>query len=958
MRFNLILKLLISQFTIFFLLLNFSVAFAGPQPTGRVIGKIVDKETGDPIVGANVYLENTVLGAASDLEGNFLIDRVPAGNYTLIVSVIGYAETRINNLKVTPETVARVNVILQPEVLTTDVIEVEAKAVTNTEASLLKIREKSIAISDAISSEAISQAGSGNAAEALKQVTGASVGDDNNIFIRGLGDRYISTWLNGAGLPSSDPYKKTASIDLIPSNLVDNIITLKSFTPDKPGDFSGGAVNIKTKDFPGSFQFYSSFSLAFNPQVTHGSSALGFNVGRMGWLGMNDGTLDLPDVFKDQNLKIPSIAEANQDETGALARQIEDLTRSFNRELGPTAFTPPMNRSFSFSLGNQVRLFSRPLGYLASFTYNRSYSGYSDGVFRRWNQGTQDVMTTVFDLKENKTEQNILWGGLLNFSYKLTDNQVISFNGIYNKNGEIIARTLAGSYPYDMDESRIFQARVLNFKERTLINGQIKGAHYVPQFFNSRIEWVFSAGKTIEDQPDQRYFNSYYDTKKQSFGIKDNTPPSRYFRYLDEDQNQFFIDFKLPFKQWSGLKSSFKTGFYHLQKDRNYSERLFQMVDHQGYNYDGDPNDLLNDENIGIVDTLITTIRGVEYRSYDWGIVVQESTLPGNNYSANQKINASYLMVELPLYDKLRFIGGVRYEVTDMNLVTNDSTAKKGEIKTKDWLHSVNFIYSLMPRMNLRVSYSRTLARPTFREIGPFATFDFMGGDVFIGNPDLKRSTIDNIDLRWEWFMNPGEVLALSAFYKNFKDPIERVFNSFEENTWKNVDFARAYGVELEVRKNMSILSKHLKYLLLGANVSFIKSRVNISEEELALIHNLRPDADDHRPFQGQSPYLINLNVTYSNPQMGLSTTVYYNIFGDRLSKVSYGGTPDVYEKSAGLLNISAKMRLFNQLSLKISGKNLLNPTFEKYQEFKGKKYIYNQFKRGRVFSVGLSYSI
>ncbi|WP_456440147.1 carboxypeptidase-like regulatory domain-containing protein, partial [Caldithrix abyssi] len=215
MRFNLILKLLISQFTIFFLLLNFSAAFAGPQPTGRVIGKIVDKETGDPIVGANVYLENTTLGAASDLEGNFLIDRVPAGNYTLIVSVIGYAETRINNLKVTPETVARVNVILQPEVLTTDVIEVEAKAVTNTEASLLKIREKSIAISDAISSEAISQAGSGNAAEALKQVTGASVGDDNSIFIRGLGDRYISTWLNGAGLPSSDPYKKTASIDLI-----------------------------------------------------------------------------------------------------------------------------------------------------------------------------------------------------------------------------------------------------------------------------------------------------------------------------------------------------------------------------------------------------------------------------------------------------------------------------------------------------------------------------------------------------------------------------------------------------------------------------------------------------------------------------------------------------------------------------------------------------------------------
>ncbi len=923
---------------------------------GKIAGTVVDASTGEPMVGANIYLKNSTLGAAADMNGTYVISNIPPATYIVVVSVIGYTEIHIKSVIVKTGQTTKIDVALKPEILTTEVVQVEAKALHNTEASLLKDRQNSAALSDAISAEAIAEAGSDNAADALKQVTGASVVDGKYIYVRGLGDRYTSTMLNGAEMPSTNPYKKTASIDLIPSNLVDNIVTIKSFTPDKPGDFAGGSVDIRTKDFPDRFQVNATLSSSFNTQTTlKQNGSLGFNAGNTDWLGLNDGTLDLPSLLSDKNVKIPNIGEANNDP--AMAKQLIAMTNSFNKQLGPVNLSAPVNRSLSISTGNQILLFNRPLGYLASFSYNRGFSGYNNGIFRRWVQGSRQVMANVYDLKEQKTSQDVLWGSLFKLAYKISPDHIISVNGIYNKSSEITARNLTGSYPYDMDESRIFQASVLNFSERTLINGQLKGEHYLPVLFDTRFDWMLSVGKTTEAQPDQRYFNSFYDTKNNAYGIKDNTPPSRYFRNLNEDKNQFTLNFKTPFSQWDNLKGYVKFGGLYIKKHRNYSERLFQLVDNQGFSYNGDPNSLLNDSNVGIVDTTITTIRGVDYKSYKWGVVVQENKLPGNNYNADQEISASYLMFELPILRSLRMIGGARYESTNMGLVTSDSTLGVGRIKARDLLPSLNFVYNIVPDMNLRFSYSKTLARPTFREIGQFATFDFMGGDVFVGNPNLKQSRIDNYDLRWEWFSRPGEIYAISAFSKTFKNPIERVFNSFEENTWKNVDFARAYGLELEVRKRLDVLQSSLNNFTLGANLSLIRSQVQISADELRFIHNLRPEASSTRPFQGQSPYLVNFNLSYDNPELGLKSSLYYNVFGTRLSKVSYGGTPDVYEGPSGLLNISLNYKIWEHTSFKLSGKNLLNPEYEKFQEFKGQKYIYSRYKHGRSFSIGVSYN-
>ncbi len=943
------------NFAAAFILVFGHLALAGS--TGKISGTVVDAENGEALVGANIYLENTALGAASDVDGRYIILNIPQGKYTLNISVIGYAETRIKDVQVRPGETLKLDVTVKPEILTTDVVEVEAKALKNTEASLLKSRQKSAAVSDAVSAEAIAQAGAGNAADAMKQVTGASVVDGKYVYVRGLGDRYTSTQLNGAALPSTDPYKRSGSVDLIPSSMVDNIVTVKSFTPDKPGDFSGGTVDIKTKDYPDRFQLKISSSTAYNSQVNYNSATLGYIGSSTDWLGYDNGTRALPEIMNSKDLYIPDIGEANADPQKA--EQLTEMTRSFNSQMGPVNKTAPVNQSYAFSVGNQYQLFNRPLGVLASLTYKNSYSSYNDGIYRRWNQGTQDVMSNVYDYHDTNSKNEILWGGLFKASYGFSPNNQVTFNAMYNRNAVSGARLLEGIYTYDSDANRTHQTSVLSYNERELYSYQLQGEHVFPGLGGMRLSWRGTIGKSAEEEPDRRVFSSYYVNinGERAYGIKDNLPPKRYFRNLNEDRKDFKIDLDLPFKQWNGLSSKLKVGGLIAGKQRRYSERLFTFTDQQGFNYDGNPNHLLSDTNTGIVGYDTVTIRNKQYITPEWGVVVVENILPANNYRAEQNISAGYAMIELPLLTKLRFIGGARLETTDMWLQTQDSTLDKGQINTNDILPSANLIYNIVPNMNLRFAFSRTLARPNFREIGPFATFDFDdGGDSYVGNPHLERTFVTNYDLRWEWFSRPGEIYAVSGFYKDFQKPIERVFNSFGENTWKNVNEARAFGIELEMRKRLDVLHSVLHDFMLGTNLSLIHSQVSIAASELELIRGLRPDAPSTRPFQGQSPYLVNVNLSYENAASGISSSLYYNIFGKRLERVSYGGTPDVYEKPAALLNFSFGWKFMEHLSLKFSANNLLNPAHTKYQNFQGKEYIYSQYHRGRTLSMGLSY--
>ena len=292
-------------------------------------------------------------------------------------------------------------------------------------------------------------------------------------------------------------------------------------------------------------------------------------------------------------------------------------------------------------------------------------------------------------------------------------------------------------------------------------------------------------------------------------------------------------------------------------------------------------------------------------------------TIPGDTAVAVNPKDERYAnligrMVELPLTRRLKIIGGARFEATRMEVVSQDSTQDVGRLDNDDVLPSLNVVYQLQDNMNLRAAATRTLARPTFREIAPFESFAFINGSFFIGNPGLERTLITNYDLRWEWFVRPGEILAVSGFYKDLQNPIERTIlgGTNGQIQFQNVDEATVLGAEVELRKQLGTLVRPLRHFALGLNASFTHSTIRVPETELVVRRAIDPDAPDTRRLQGQSPFLVNADLAYENFESGTTASLFYNVFASRLSSVSKGGTPDVYERPSPQLDFTFSQRI------------------------------------------------
>jgi outer membrane receptor protein involved in Fe transport len=955
-----------SLITVFISLFLFNTfAIAQKSGDGKITGKLVDSNSGEPLIGANVFLDNTTLGAATDLDGYYMIPAVPKGNYTLITMMIGYAETRVQNIGVKSGEVISIDLALDTEILTTDVVIVEAKAVSNTEAALLGKRQKSVSVSDAISAEAISRSGSGDAASAMKMVTGASVVGGKYVFVRGLGERYSSTHLNGAELPSADPDKKAVQMDLFPSNLLDNIVTVKTFTPDKPGNFSGGIVDIGTKSFPEKFSLKFSSSTSYNSQTTFNDNYISYTGGGRDWLGYDDGTRNNPVKVSD----IPSVDQAQNDASLETAKILDQMSDAYSNIMAPTTSDAPVNQNYSISIGNQTEFLDNKLGYLGNVTYSNNYSYYDDGVIGKYilsgNINTKNELDNEWLLNEEKGVHEVSWGALMNLSYKLGQHHEIHSNFLYSKSGESSARYINGKYNEGtLDPEAIFETRVLRYTERDLYSSQFRGEHFLPNLFETKIEWIGSYAFTKQAEPDMRFFSDHYFNNADGSRTYKISPavypvPARYYRDLNEDNYVFELNLSTPFKQWDGLNGKVKIGGAFSKKERENREERVKFNTNDQFAFDGNPASYFSSANKGLVynpDGSVQLDNNGKPVLTNW---VTNATEDRSNYNGDQMIVAGFAMVELPLFSNLRFVGGARLEKTDMLVETVAEGFDKGEIDELDLLPSVNLIYNLSEKMNLRGSFGRTLARPTIREISQFPSEDFAAGNFISGNPDLKRTLIDNFDVRWEWFERPGEIYAISGFYKIFTNPIERVIrNENKEIRYENVDEATLIGAEFEVRKKLDQIHPYLSNFSAGGNFSLIYSNVDISATELQRIRVSIPNASSTRELQGQSPYLINLNLLYDLYEAGTSMSLYYNIFGERLSEISLGATPDIYEQPKATLNFNYSQRLFEGFNVSLAARNILNSPVKKVYHFKGQDYVYQEYKTGMNISVGLNYTM
>jgi len=979
---------------------------------GWVMGSVIDAESGDPIIGASVMLVGTTSGAASDLDGNFMVKNIEPGTYKLMISSIGYVQTTIEEVIIYEDSPTVLNIALDPALITGKKITVTAKAMKNTEANLLRQRKKATTISDAISAEAISKSGSGDAAEAMAHVTGASVVGGKYVMVRGLGGRYGNASLDGAAMPSADPDQKAVQMDLFPTHLLDNVTVEKTFTPDKPGNFSGGSIDLRTKDMPEALSLAFSSSVSYNSNTTGNSDFLSASRGQYDWLAIDNGYRDLPDEIENAE----SIGYRPRSGTLDEGLAYDEVNKAFTSDFNQIKRSAPMNQSYSFSFSNNYMVGERPMGVLASLTYSHKYSYYDDGIVARYNltEVNAPELDEEFVMPDEKGTEEVLWGGMAKTSYSLHQNHKLTAQFVYNRQGTQEARYIVGRV--SGSTRGWYEERSIQYTEQHVGSFQLKGDHFVNPL-NLRLNWHASLNSTSRSDPDGRYFtNGFgldpilnaetgdtlgYDTVYTVINTGGVWNPTHIYRDISEVNREIKLDASTPLAKMNGQNLNFKFGFAYLNKERENRERRFDIYYNAPIDYDGNPDNFADPDNMGIdwentemdfenveidslfgdiivdsvqiapgwwfVDTLgwdtLTwdTVSADTVYDFEYIKWIDESALTRekNNYDGTNNILGLYAMFEVPVRSYLRFVGGARYETTDMSISGPGITDEEGLIDAKDVLPSASFILAMRENMNMRLSYGRTLARPTMREKSSAYSYEFFNGLIFNGNPDLKRTLIDNYDIRWELFTGPGEILAVSGFYKYFRNPIERsLWGQNNDVRYVNVDRATVIGAEFEIRENLGRLWSKLDKFRLDGNLTLTYSKINIPDDEMISRLAFDSSASDTRALQGQSPYLVNLALSYDNYKSRTTATILLNVFGRRLSEVMRGGMPDVYEKPRTMVDFTLAQNIYRGLKFKLSAKNILNEKVTKVIDYKDVEYVFRENSTGRSLSVGLSYKL
>ncbi len=929
-------------FLILLILHNFSLF----SQTGSLRGKVIDAVTGESLIGATVLVTGTSKGTIADFDGHYTLAALDPGSVSITVQYVSYEPQVFPDVLITDGEVAVLDVNLGQALLDIEEVKVVARQRQRTEAALQVMQRKSATVIDGISAQQISRLGDSDAAAALKRVTGISVEQGKFVYVRGLSDRYSKTTLNGAEIPGLDPNKNAVQMDLFPAILIENMIVHKTFSPDLPGDFTGGNVDIITRDFPSRFTLQFSISLGYNPQVHFNEDFLSYHGGKTDWLGMDDGTRAFS---ADASTIVPDPWYGK--ETDQL---LGDISRSFNRILEHERNSKFLNQSYSFALGDQVDLGTKGevLGYNVSLSYSKDHDYYNNGKKYYYEiLGDQSEILNPKKLTSDELgDEKVIWSAMANTSLKLSSLHKIGLRFMHNQSGQSSSRYNNGSEP---DENRFIEERALGYLERGLTSFQINGENVFPNTGNLTMEWFSSYTVSTQDEPDFRMFFNDYEPILQ---IRSNKEPRRDGREMQETNWDSKIHFTFPFQAF-GRRAKMKFGGAYLTKYRTSEVNSFSLIRQGSVPYTGDPVAYVAPENF--IDSV-----------NNWNMLYYYNTLLGNqvnSYRANQYAFGSYAMADIPLFENLRLVTGVRYEISGQfveNYVDNSESDarwyKSGEAEYRDLLPSFNLTWQLVENMNLRLAYNRTIARPVFRELAPYASWDYKGGYRVVGNPDLKRTAIDNIDLRWEYFFAPGEIISFSAFYKYFRDPIEQrdapITNNPEIN-YENIADSRLFGLEMEFRKQLDFIPV-LEDFQFGTNLTYIFSEMEEDSLFLDAARKTDPNYPATREMYGQSPYIINAFLGYQNQRAGIRSDLVFNVSGPKIFLITKGGLPNVYEQPFPLLDFNFSKSIGEKWTFRFSVRNMLNPEFKQTYTYKGKEYYFIGNHPGREFKLGISYLI
>lgn len=911
-----------------------------------ITGTITDGEFVEPLPFANVVLKtadgaNTLGGSTSDFDGKFSFD-VVQGKYLLEFSYVGYGTQIISDIDVNSDGEVIINVTLSALDNALEEVVVTTSARQNSEQAVLALQKKSINLMDGLSSQSITKSGDTNLAGAIKRVPGVSLQDGKFVYVRGLGDRYSKTLLGGLEIPGLDPDKNTLQLDIFPTNLLDNIIVNKSASADLNADFSGGVVNIILKDFSSLPEYTFSVSGSYNPSMNLVSNAIQNNPEGTNLFGFNNGYFDQR-LGARQVIPLPEVSQPGR--SSVLTR----ITEVFTPEMASNRYNTGLNYNIGASASNQFSLNeNKAIGFIAAIGFRSNteyYADYSTGTTNKENSSGITIETSQNGELGKITK---LASGLAGISLK-TDKSKYKLNLLNLRSAE--SNAINAVFQDYLENPYIGIANVLTYTERNIISIPFSAKHILNEG-KSTIEWKIAP--SFAEVFDKDFKKTVFETNEDRtyFVLSPATTqlPQRLWRTLREDALASIFLFTHDFERGQ-IEGKLKTGAAYSTKNRSFRTANYS-VDFIGRSEDllGDPNNLLKPENLWTPQN--------NNGSYIFGDFQRT-----NQYDAKSRTTAAFVSAELKLNDAWKSVIGLRFEnylvkYTGESL-EQDIFDNEELINVNDFFPSLNVIRSLDEDTNLRFSYARTTARPSFKENSAARIFDPITERFFIGNTDLNPSYVNNLDLRYEKYGEGNQFFALSVFFKQLTDPIEIVafdFNTANQLIARNNESATVAGVEVEYRKNL--LDNSTKKLSLNINASFIQSRQRMSDGEYdgRVITEPNRTIDPYRVLQGQSPFLINTGVTYTLPESNLDASLFYNVQGKTLEVVGVGNIPDVYTDPFNNLNLTVikKFGADNNQTLTLKVQNILNDSRESYYDYFGEQQLpFSLYNLDRTITLG-----
>ncbi len=910
------------------------------QGTGKIAGTVTDKKTGEPLIGAGVKITGTTKGIATDVEGKYLLSGLADGKYTLEISYVTYSTKQITEVVVTANATTTLNVVLEEAANVLNQVVITGTAKQETVNSLYAKQKNSASISDGISADVIKKSPDRNTGEILKRVSGASVQDNKFIIVRGLSDRYNTATLNNAPLPSTEADRKTFSFDVIPSSMVDNIIISKTATPDLPGDFAGGAVQIRTKDFPETQTFEVNYGIGFNSISTF-EDFYGNKRSPLDYLAFGAHRYKLP-------TDIPATANGYQNQD--IDKKISSTKKFLNAWGVQKLGTALPSQNLQFVYGNSFRKENgAKYGLILAATYRNS-ALLSEQVRNDFNdiQIGEPRGEDFFGYRDVFYNYSTALSLMANLAYTKGSNK-FAIKNVLNQNFEDNYLDRAGFSDERDYDKKVSQQEVI---QKTLLSSVLEGEHQLSKTNQNKLNWNLSYSLFKDDEPDLRRiaYSRMYGTNEAFLADVPNIPTTtsagRFFSDLNENIFGGTINYVHPFK-WLSQPQIFKAGILKQYKHRNVDSRSF------GYR-----NNFSDVEESRLIRMLpIEQVLGNQNIARD-KFYIEDITNPFSRYTGTGDLNAGYLMVNSILSKKLKATLGLRVENYVETLTNDDSEENSPSIENNyvDFLPSLNLTYELNTKTNLRLSYSNTIARAQFRELAPFSFYDFVTGVTKIGNPELKRTLINNADIRYEFYPSAGQLISVSGFYKRLNDAIENYYISGSSAASKTISFlnapvANVYGAEIEIRKDLSLLnaeSSFLKNLIFSFNASVIKSEIDFTGADPKYLSTI----NTKRSLQGQSPYIINTGLSYNATEAGWGATLLYNKIGRRIAFVGLGqmvdgafhaSYPDIYENPRDLLDFQFSKKLMKKKGeIKLNIGNILNSEGILYQDV-NKDKIYNK---------------